>query len=124
MDNIGLPTSGINVSYNNGGTVGPFDAEILISLNRENHHPTAGYIRKLRHELNADFPGVSFFFQPADIVSQVLNFGLPSPIDIQVVGPDQAGIPTSPAKSPISSGAFPARWTCMCSRCSICRACK
>jgi multidrug efflux pump subunit AcrB len=89
VDNIGLPTSGINVSYNNGGTIGPFDAEILISLNRENHHATAGYIRKLRHDLNLDFPGVSFFFQPADIVSQVLNFGLPSPIDIQVVGREQ-----------------------------------
>jgi CzcA family heavy metal efflux pump len=89
VDNIGLPTSGINVSYNNGGTIGPFDAEILISLNRESHHPTAGYIRQLRHDLNRDFPGVSFFFQPADIVSQVLNFGLPSPIDIQVVGRDQ-----------------------------------
>jgi CzcA family heavy metal efflux pump len=89
VDNIGLPTSGINNSYNNGGTVGPFDAEILISLDRENHHPTEGYIRKLRHDLNADFPGVSFFFQPADIVSQVLNFGLPSPIDIQVVGQQQ-----------------------------------
>src|SRR5208282_5694598 len=89
VDNIGLPTSGINVSYNNGGTIGPFDADILISLNRENHHPTAGYIRKLRHDLNADFPGVSFYFQPADIVSQVLNFGLPSPIDIQVIGRDQ-----------------------------------
>jgi multidrug efflux pump subunit AcrB len=81
VDNIGLPTS--------GGTIGPFDADILISLNRENHHPTAGYIRKLRHDLNADFPGVSFYFQPADIVSQVLNFGLPSPIDIQVIGRDQ-----------------------------------
>jgi multidrug efflux pump subunit AcrB len=91
VDNIGLPTSGINNSYNNGGTVGPFDAEILISLNRENHHATAGYIRRLRHDLNLDFPGVSFFFQPADIVSQVLNFGLPSPIDIQVVGRNQAG---------------------------------
>jgi len=90
VDNIGLPTSGINVSYNNGGTIGPFDAEILISLNRENHHSTAGYIRKLRYDLNLAFPGVSFFFQPADIVSQVLNFGLPSPIDIQVVGRDQA----------------------------------
>ncbi|MGD1083789.1 MAG: efflux RND transporter permease subunit, partial [Verrucomicrobiota bacterium] len=89
IDNIGLPTSGINVSYNNGGTVGPFDAEILISLNREDHHPTAGYIRKLRHDLNQAFPGVAFFFQPADIVSQVLNFGLPSPIDIQVLGRDQ-----------------------------------
>ena len=89
VDNIGLPTSGINVSYNNGGTIGSFDAEILISLNREHHHATAGYIRKLRHDLNIEFPGVSFFFQPADIVSQVLNFGLPSPIDIQVVGRDQ-----------------------------------
>jgi len=91
VDNIGLPASGINVSYNNGGTIGPFDAEILISLNREHHHATGGYIRKLRHDLNLDFPGVSFFFQPADIVSQVLNFGLPSPIDIQVVGRDQVG---------------------------------
>jgi multidrug efflux pump subunit AcrB len=89
VDNIGLPTSGINVSYNNGGTIGSFDAEILISLNRENHHATEGYIRKLRHDLNLAFPGVSFFFQPADIVSQVLNFGLPSPIDIQIVGRDQ-----------------------------------
>jgi multidrug efflux pump subunit AcrB len=89
VDNIGLPTSGINVSYNNGGTIGPFDAEILISLNRENHHATEGHIRKLRHDLNLTFPGVSFFFQPADIVSQVLNFGLPSPIDIQIVGRDQ-----------------------------------
>jgi multidrug efflux pump subunit AcrB len=89
VDNIGLPTSGIQNSYANGGTVGSFDAEILISLNREKHHPTAGYIRKLRHDLNHAFPGVSFFFQPADIVSQVLNFGLPSPIDIQVVGQQQ-----------------------------------
>ena len=89
VDNIGLPTSGIQMSYNNGGTIGSFDAEILISLNREKHHPTAEYIRKLRHDLNGEFPGVSFFFQPADIVSQVLNFGLPSPIDIQVVGHDQ-----------------------------------
>ena len=89
VDNIGLPTSGINVSYNNGGTIGPFDAEVLISLNREKHHPTAGYIRRLRHDLNLAFPGVAFFFQPADIVSQVLNFGLPSAIDIQVVGRNQ-----------------------------------
>ena len=89
VDNIGLPVSGINISYNNGGTVGPFDAEILISLNREKHHPTAGYTRQLRRALNREFPGVSFFFQPADIVSQVLNFGLPSPIDIQIVGREQ-----------------------------------
>jgi CzcA family heavy metal efflux pump len=89
VDNIGLPTSGIQNSYSTGGTVGPFDAEILISLKPEDHHPTAGYIEKLRHDLNMAFPGVSFFFQPADIVSQVLNFGLPSPIDIQIVGHEQ-----------------------------------
>ncbi len=89
IDNIGLPFSGINNSYNNGGTVGPFDAEILVSLSREKHHPTEGYVRKLRHDLNIAFPGVAFFFQPADIVSQILNFGLPSPIDIQVIGRDQ-----------------------------------
>jgi CzcA family heavy metal efflux pump len=89
VDNVGLAVSGINNSYNNGGTIGPFDAEILISLNPEKHHPTAGYIRKLRRDLNIDFPSVSFFFQPADIVSQVLNFGLPSPIDIQIVGKQQ-----------------------------------
>ena len=89
VDNIGLPISGINVSYNNGGTIGPFDADILISLNREYHHPTASYIRKLRHDLSLAFPGVAFFFQPADIVSQVLNFGLPSPIDVQMLGHDQ-----------------------------------
>ena len=65
MDNIGLPTSGINVSYNNGGTIGPFDAEILISLNRENHHPTEGYIRKLRHDLNGlSRASPSFFNRP------------------------------------------------------------
>jgi len=89
VDNVGLPVSGINVSYNNGGTIGPFDAEILISLNREEHGPTDQYIRALRRDLTRQFPGVSFFFQPADIVSQVLNFGLPSPIDIQIVGRDQ-----------------------------------
>jgi multidrug efflux pump subunit AcrB len=86
LDNIGQPVSGINNSYANGGTVGPFDAEILVSLNHEKHRPTETYLRQLRHDLNGAFPGVSFFFQPADIVSQILNFGLPSPIDIQIVG--------------------------------------
>jgi multidrug efflux pump subunit AcrB len=68
--------------------IGTSDAEILIGLNPEHHHPTAGYIRQLRRELPADFPGVEFFFQPADIVSQILNFGLPAPVDIQIVGAD------------------------------------
>jgi CzcA family heavy metal efflux pump len=90
LDNIGLPYSSINNSYSTAGSVGTSDAEILFSLNQEHHHPTAGYVKQLREELPKQFPGIEFFFQPADIVSQILNFGLPSPIDIQVVGKDQA----------------------------------
>jgi multidrug efflux pump subunit AcrB len=88
LDNIGLPNSGINQSYSSSGTIGTSDAEILIALDPEHHHPTAGYIRHLREVLPQRFPGVEFFFQPADIVSQILNFGLPAPIDVQVVGQD------------------------------------
>jgi CzcA family heavy metal efflux pump len=88
LDNIGLPYSGINLSYSNSGTVGTSDAEILVGLNAEHHHSTDGYIRKLRADLPRQFPGVEFFFQPADIVSQILNFGLPAPIDIQLAGAD------------------------------------
>jgi CzcA family heavy metal efflux pump len=88
LDNIGVPYSGINLSYSNSGVIGTNDAEILIALNAEHHHPTAQYIRRLRRELPARFPGVEFFFQPADIVSQILNFGLPAPVDIQIVGAD------------------------------------
>jgi CzcA family heavy metal efflux pump len=90
LDNIGLPNSGINQSYSSNGTIGSSDAEILIALDPEHHHPTAGYIRHLREILPQRFPGVEFFFQPADIVSQILNFGLPAPIDVQVVGADMA----------------------------------
>src|ERR1700685_1164104 len=90
LDNIGLPNSGINQSYSSNGTIGTSDAEILIALNPEDHHPTAGLIRHLREVLPERFPGVEFFFQPADIVSQILNFGLPAPIDVQVVGADMA----------------------------------
>jgi CzcA family heavy metal efflux pump len=88
LDNIGLPYSGINLSYSNSGVIGTSDAEILVGLNAEHHHSTAGYIRTLREELPRRFPGVEFFFQPADIVTQILNFGLPAPIDIQVTGAD------------------------------------
>ena len=91
LDNIGVPYSGINLSYSSSGVIGTADAEILISLNPEHHHPTAQYIRRLRRELPTLFPGVEFFFQPADIVSQILNFGLPAPVDIQVVGADMRG---------------------------------
>jgi multidrug efflux pump subunit AcrB len=88
LDNIGVPYSGINLSYASSGVIGTNDAEILIALDPEHHHPTAGYIRRLRRELPTRFPGVEFFFQPADIVSQILNFGLPAPVDIQIVGAD------------------------------------
>src|SRR5271163_1178471 len=88
LDNIGLPNSGINQSYSSNGTIGSSDAEILIALDPEHHHPTAGLMRHLREVLPRRFPGVEFFFQPADIVTQILNFGLPAPIDIQVVGTD------------------------------------
>jgi CzcA family heavy metal efflux pump len=88
LDNIGLPYSGINLSYSNSGVIGTSDAEILVGLNPEHHRPTAQYIKRLREELPRRFPGVEFFFQPADIVTQILNFGLPAPIDVQVMGPD------------------------------------
>jgi multidrug efflux pump subunit AcrB len=85
LDNIGLPYSGINLSYSNSGVIGSSDADILVSL-KPGHKPTAGYQRKLRIDLPHEFPGTLFAFQPADIVSQILNFGLPAPIDIQFIG--------------------------------------
>jgi multidrug efflux pump subunit AcrB len=87
LDNSGMPYSGINLTYSNSGVIGTSDAEILISLNPE-HRPSADYIRVLRRQLPKEFPGTQFSFQPADIVSQILNFGLPSPIDVQIVGAD------------------------------------
>ena len=87
LDNIGLPYSGINTSYSNSGTIGTSDAEILVSLSKD-HRPTEQYVHELRESLPRKFPGVEFFFQPADIVSQILNFGLPAPVDIQLVGAD------------------------------------
>jgi len=88
LDNIGLPNSGLNLSYSNSGVIGTSDAEILVGLNPEHHRPTAEYVKTLRQELPRRFAGVEFFFQPADIVTQILNFGLPAPIDIQVIGND------------------------------------
>jgi CzcA family heavy metal efflux pump len=85
VDNIGLPYSGINLAYSTSAPIGPSDADIYISL-AKNHPPTADYVRQLRHVLKAQFTDVTFSFLPADIVSQILNFGLPSPLDIQVSG--------------------------------------
>lgn len=88
IDNIGLPVSGINLSYNDSGVAGPADADILVAL-KPTHKPTADYVRNLRLSFNREFPGVTFYFLPADIVSETINFGLPAPYDIQVVGRDQ-----------------------------------
>ncbi|MDR3419134.1 MAG: efflux RND transporter permease subunit [Nevskia sp.] len=85
VDNIGLPVSGINNAYLNTGTIGPQDGDIQVTLKKD-HHPTTGYVKTLRERLPREFPGTTFAFLPADIISQILNFGAPAPIDIQVVG--------------------------------------
>jgi len=90
IDNVGLPYSGINLSYSNSAPVGASDADILVTLSPK-HHPTARYVEQLRLDLAKEFPGVMFAFLPSDMVSQILNFGLPAPIDIQVIGNDVEG---------------------------------
>ena len=85
LDNLGVPNSGINLSYSNAGTIGTLDGEISLSL-KEGHAPTESFVKVLRAELPRRFPGVEFFFQPADIVTQILNFGLPAAIDVQLSG--------------------------------------
>jgi len=90
LDNLGVPNSGINLSYSNAGTIGTLDGEILMSL-KEGHRPTETLVALLRRELPKRFPGVEFFFQPADIVTQILNFGLPAAIDVQFSGNDLEG---------------------------------
>ena len=87
VDNIGFPISGTNMTYNNTGTIGSADGEIQIGLSHE-HRPTEDYVRTLREELPARFPGATFSFLPADIISQILNFGSPAPIEVQVRGPN------------------------------------
>jgi multidrug efflux pump subunit AcrB len=91
LDNIGLPYSGINLTYSNAGTIGTADAEILVQLKPERAKPTSYYMKILRKKLPDEFPGIQFFFQPADIVTQILNFGTPAPIDVQIVGLNQIG---------------------------------
>ncbi|MDB5479852.1 MAG: transporter [Caulobacteraceae bacterium] len=87
VDNIGLPVSGINRAYSNSGSIGPMDGDILVSLKKD-HGPTADYVKTLRAALPRAFPGTSFSFLPADIISQILNFGAPAPIDLQITGPN------------------------------------
>ena len=114
LDNIGRPAESFNLAFGDGSTIGTFDGEILVALKEGDHGPTAEYIRRFAADLPNDFPDLTFFFQPADIVSQILNFGLPAPIDIQVAGHnpkqlrDRAEIGADPG--------VPARWTCTFTR--------
>ncbi len=85
IDNIGIPYSGLNLSYGNSGVVGSADADITVSLSRD-HHPTERYVQRLRAKLSRDFPSATFYTLPVDITTQILNFGLPAPLDIQVIG--------------------------------------
>jgi multidrug efflux pump subunit AcrB len=87
IDNIGLPYSGINLTYSNSGVASAADADILVSLG-EKHDPTAQFVSKIRKRMHRDFPGITSSFPPADIVAQILNFGLPAPFDLQIVGPN------------------------------------
>ena len=123
IDNIGLPYSGLNLSYSTSAPIGPGDADIMVSLNGD-HRPTADYLHDLRMSLPKRFPGVTFSFVPADIVTQILNFGLPAPIDIQIVGRNIAGEPG------VRGQVDQASWrrcraspTCECSRNSTNRSC-
>jgi len=90
LDNIGLYNSTVNTAYSNSGVIGESDAEILISLKSERKASTTYYVDALRERLAPEFPGTQFFFQPADMISQILNFGVPSPVDIQMIGPNVA----------------------------------
>jgi multidrug efflux pump subunit AcrB len=90
LDNVGLPYSTINFMHSTSGLIGAGDADILVSL-KEGHHSTADYVERLREALPREYPGTTFYFVPADIVTQVLNFGLPAPIDIQIEGSDIEG---------------------------------
>jgi multidrug efflux pump subunit AcrB len=90
LHNIGLPLGGVNLAFSDSSTIGPADGEILVSLKPEHRRSTFDYVSELRQKLPAEFPNLTFFYQPADIVSQILNFGLPAPIDIQLVGQNRA----------------------------------
>lgn len=90
IDNIGMPYSSINYIYSTSGIIGAADADILVSLKKE-HRPTADYVRELRKVLGREYPGVTFYFLPSDMVTQILNFGIPAPIDIQIEGADIDG---------------------------------
>ena len=90
MDNIGLTPETFNYAFGDGSTISSADGEVLIALNEKHHGPTQEYVKQLRSQLQKEFPDLTFFFQPADMVTQILNFGLPAPVDVQVQGYDPA----------------------------------
>ena len=118
LDNIGLPYSGMNIALSDSATVGPMDGEILVSLKRQ-HTPTAELVAMLRRELPGQFPQLQFFFQPADIVDQVLNFGQPAPIDIRISGPDAHATLALRASWRATWRGYPASSTPTYSRCPM-----
>ena len=120
VDNIGLPYSGINLAYSTSAPVGPSDADIFIAL-KPDHQPSAGYQRRLRGLLAESFPGVTFAFPPADIVSQTLNFGLPSPLDVQIAGKNTRPIGAMRTSYCRDCATFRVRWTCGSNKPSIIR---
>ena len=122
LDNIGIPSGGIPLTYIDSGLVGTADADVLVSL-RTGHAPTDRYARRLRARLSSGFPGTTFYFLPADIVSQTYNFGLPAPFDIQIVGRDQAKSRAVASTACASRSARSrAPWTCASSSHPISRA--
>ena len=121
LDNIGLPTSGINLAFSDSATLGSGDGDILASLKEGQHGPTADYIRQIRTMIHEKFPDVTCFFQPADITTQILNFGLPAAIDVQVSGRDVAHNYQIAQQIRIESHESPARWTSMYSRSELSR---
>ena len=124
IDNIGLPYSSVNLSYSNSAPIGTGDADILVSLTHE-HHPTAEYVRKLRLRLAREYPGVTFYVLASDMVSQILNFGLPAPINVQVVG-QQLVANRRFAEDLLgkNQATFRARWTCTFRNPSTCPGCR
>ena len=115
VDNIGLPARAYNLAFTDGSTIGPNDGVILVAL-KEGHAPTADYVRKLREVLPAAFPEETFYFQAADIVTQILNFGLPAQIDVRTVGYDRANNLASPRSCASASPRSPASSMPICSR--------
>ena len=111
LDNIGVPQP-TNLARSDSVTVGSADGEILLALNPEQHGPTRQYIQRLRQDLPAQFPGVTFFFQPADIVNQILNFGLPAPINVRVAGVNQDATYPIAQDLPGAAGADPGPGRC------------